>query len=116
LCQGDILEAGDGSLGVVATLRSSTSIGMAWGEAGVSSSGGGGPSLLSQTITSFSDAGDVGRSGDVATGMGSTSTSIHPSIGFFMGTEIPVVIKSRCHTVKLFHSKNMSFGPFSLHY
>jgi hypothetical protein len=25
-------------------------------------------------------------------------------------------ILSRCHTVKLFHSKNMSFGPFSLHF
>jgi hypothetical protein len=23
---------------------------------------------------------------------------------------------SRCHTVKLFHSRNMSFEPFSLHY
>jgi hypothetical protein len=22
----------------------------------------------------------------------------------------------RCHTVKLFHSRNMSFGPFLLHY
>jgi hypothetical protein len=25
-------------------------------------------------------------------------------------------LASRCHTVKLFHSKNMSFGPFSLHF
>jgi hypothetical protein len=46
----------------------------------VSSSGGGGPSLLSQTITSFSDAGDVGWSGNVATGMGGASMSIRPSV------------------------------------